>query len=123
MSGLRLVRDGHVDKAIDAMTQDPTKRWTVAELAKVAGLSRAAFARRFSADQGVAPLKWLSQHRVDLARQYLMGTTYSLARIATLVGYACEFAFAKAFKRLTGIAPGVYRRSARVATGVFLAVA
>lgn len=123
MGHLRLVRDAHVEKAIDAMKAAPTKRWTVAELAKVAGLSRAAFARRFQADQGVGPLHWLSAHRVDLARQYLMETTYPLARIATLVGYTCEFAFAKAFKRLTGIAPGVYRRSARVATAVFRAVA
>lgn len=123
MSHLRLVRDAQVEKAIEAMTEHPTRRWTVAELAKVAGLSRAAFARRFREDRGVAPLKWLAEHRLRIARQYLAETGLPLARIATLVGYTCEFAFAKAFKRWIGIAPGVYRRTARVATPVFRAAA
>lgn len=115
--------DAQVAKAIDAMKSDPTKRWSVADLAKVAGLSRAAFARRFQKDCGVAPLHWLAEHRLERACQYLIETTWPLARIATEVGYTCEFAFAKAFKRLTGVAPGVFRRSARVTTPVFRAAA
>lgn len=104
-------KDVHVERALDAMKREPTRRWTVAQLARVAGLSRSAFARRFTMELGVPPLKWLAEHRLDLAREKLITTDLPLSAIATEVGYACEFAFAKAFKRLFGRAPGLFRRS------------
>ncbi len=112
--------DGHVSRALDAMTRDPKRRWTVAELARVAGLSRSAFARRFSKALGVPPLRWLAEHRLALAEQRLLDTSLPLAAIAFEVGYECEFAFAKAFKRHFGKAPGIFRRHA---TSVFRAAA
>lgn len=115
---LRLVHsshsDAHVDRALSAMKSEPSKRWTVAALGRVAGLSRAALARRFTKALGVSPLRWLAEHRLRLAEQRLVDTDLALAAIATDVGYQCEFAFAKAFKRLRGMPPGVYRRIARM---------
>jgi transcriptional regulator GlxA family with amidase domain len=111
----RVPRDSQVDRAIDAMKADPGRRWTVAALGHIAGLSRAAFARRFTLAVGVPPLRWLAEHRIGLAEKHLVDTDWSLAVIAGEVGYRCEFAFSKAFKRLVGIAPGVFRR--RVAGG------
>jgi AraC-like DNA-binding protein len=104
-------KDAQVDRAIEAMKVTPTRRWTVASLARVAGLSRAAFARRFARATGVAPLRWLTEHRMELARARLLETDALLAAIAAEVGYACEFAFAKAFKRIVGVAPGTFRRA------------
>jgi transcriptional regulator GlxA family with amidase domain len=104
-------KDIQVERALDAMRKEPTKRWTVAQLARIAGLSRSAFARRFTLELGVPPLKWLAEHRLHLARERLITTDLPLAAIATEVGYVCEFAFAKAFKRLFGRSPGVFRRS------------
>ena len=104
-------RDAQVERALDAMKNDPARRWSVAQLARIAGLSRAAFARRFSLSLGVPPLKWLAEHRLELAREKLVTSDWPLAAIAAEVGYACEFAFAKAFKRRFGRAPGLFRRS------------
>lgn len=101
----------NIDRAIAAMKADPKKRWTVAELARTACLSRSAFARRFAAALGKGPLSWLADYRLGLAQRRLLETDLPLAAIATEVGYACEFAFAKAFKRRFGLAPGFYRRS------------
>jgi AraC-like DNA-binding protein len=106
-------KDEQVERAIGAMKAAPTRRWTVATLGRVAGLSRAAFARRFARATGAAPLHWLTKHRMELARARLLEDSEPLAAIAAEVGYACEFAFAKAFKRVVGIAPGVLRRVAR----------
>jgi transcriptional regulator GlxA family with amidase domain len=103
--------DAQIERALDAMKREPTRRWTVRELARVAGLSRSAFARRFTQALGVPPLKWLGKHRLELARERLVSTDLPLAAIAAEVGYACEFAFAKAFKRLFGRAPGLFRRA------------
>jgi transcriptional regulator GlxA family with amidase domain len=108
MSGT--LHDFHVARAIAAMKADPTRRWTVAALARVGGLSRAAFARRFTHQMKMSPIRWLVEHRLHLAQQRLVDTDLGLAAIAFEIGYASEFAFAKAFKRLFGIAPGRFRR-------------
>jgi AraC-like DNA-binding protein len=102
--------DPYVARALAAMKKEPARRWTVAALARVAGLSRAAFARRFTEAEGEPPLRWLASYRVALARARLLESDAPLAAIAVEIGYASEFAFAKAFKRLAGIAPGRFRR-------------
>lgn len=102
--------DGYVARALDAMKADPARRWTVSALARICGLSRAAFARRFTRALGVSPLRWLTEHRLRLAQERLRETDLTLAAIAAELGYTSEFAFAKAFKRLFGIAPGLFRR-------------
>ena len=116
-------RDPRVTRALDAMRADPTRCWTVAELARRAGLSRAAFARRFKHDVGVPPLRWLAEHRLQHAADALRQTDLSLAALAAEIGYQCEFAFAKAFKRLFGIAPGLFRRISRTSVPAFRAAA
>ena len=123
---LRIVsKDPHVERALAAMKGDPARRWTVAALGRVAGLSRAALARRFTQVLGTSPLRWLAEHRLHCAQARLLETDLSLAAIAADVGYQCEFAFAKAFKRIVGLPPGVFRRIARApsAAPIFRAAA
>jgi AraC-like DNA-binding protein len=47
---------------------------------------------------------------MTVAARLLRDSDLNLAAVALRVGYASEFAFAKAFKRDYGIAPGSYRR-------------
>ena len=106
----RKLRDVQIARAVDAMAKDPTRRWTVMELARVAGMSRATFARRFRRALGVSPLRHLTDLRMRRAAERLTTSDDKLAAIAVVVGYASEFAFAKAFKRAFGIAPGRFRQ-------------
>ncbi len=103
-------RDPYVDRAIEAMTAEPARAWTVSKLARVAGISRAPLSRRFRAATGTSPLRWLRAHRLSRAERRLVDTELPLCVIADEVGYATEFAFSKAFKRRYGIAPGLFRR-------------
>jgi len=105
--------DERIARALGRLRERPTDRWTVAALAKAAGLSRAAFARRFLAELGVPPLRYLAELRMDLGARLLAEGDASLAHIAAQVGYESEFAFSRAFKRRTGEAPGAYRRRRR----------
>lgn len=105
----RAPRDPHVARALDAMSRAPEHRWTVAELARLVGLSRAAFARRFRRATGVSPLRHLTNLRMRFAAERLSTNVEKLAAIAALVGYTSEFAFAKAFKRAFGVSPGSFR--------------
>jgi AraC-like DNA-binding protein len=109
--------DPRIGAALQALHANPDRAWTVAELAQHALLSRSAFARRFTELLGVAPLAYLNDWRMALARERLRDSDAQLAVISQALGYASEFSFAAAFKRHHGTAPGRWRREAR-ATGV-----
>jgi AraC-like DNA-binding protein len=112
----RASSDPHLGPALRAVHANPGHPWTVAELAAHASLSRAAFARRFNQELGVAPLTYLTDWRMALACERLRDSNDGIAAIAQSLGYASEFSFAAAFKRHEGIAPGRWRNHAR-ATG------
>jgi AraC-like DNA-binding protein len=96
-------KDDQVNQAIDAIQAAPTRRWTVFSLARVAGLSRAAFARRFARIKGVPPLRWLTEHRMELARARLLESDEPLAVIAGDVGYTCELRSRKRSSELSAL--------------------
>ncbi len=103
-------RDARVARALDAVNEWPAAPWTVAKLAKVAGLSRAAFARRFKADVGSSPLRHVTMTRLYRAAGLLLASDAALAVVAAEVGYATEFSLSRAFRRHVGQPPGLYRR-------------
>jgi AraC-like DNA-binding protein len=99
--------------ALKAIHDDPSHPWTVEALGSRAGLSRAAFARRFTAVVGEPPLTYLTTWRMTTAARMLRQSTDELRAIGRKTGYTSEFAFAKAFKRHFGVPPGVYRKQSR----------
>lgn len=102
--------DPAVAAALHAIHHDPAHSWTVAELGARAGMSRAAFARRFTALVGQPPLAYLTWWRLTVACRLLATSDAPLRVVAQRCGYASEAAFAKAFKRQAGLSPGGYRR-------------
>ena len=86
----------------------PAQPWTVAALAERVGVSRAAFARRFTTLVGEPPMSYLTGWRIALAADLRESddTTESIAR---RVGYADAFGFSVAFKRLRGVTPTGHR--------------
>ncbi|MFB6709771.1 AraC family transcriptional regulator [Streptomyces sp. NPDC056333] len=105
------LNDPPVTAALHAIHRDPAAPWTVAKLAAEAGLSRAPFARRFTLLTGQPPLGYLTWWRMTTAARLLRTSDAPLRSVAAQVGYTSEFAFAHAFKRMHGIAPGAYRRN------------
>ncbi|MEU6431908.1 AraC family transcriptional regulator [Microbispora sp. NPDC046973] len=103
--------DPAVSAALDAIHRDPAHPWTVQSLGERAGLSRAAFSRRFTDLTGKPPLAYLTWWRLSTAARLLQETDASVAEVARRVGYGSEFAFGNAFKREHGISPGRYRRT------------
>lgn len=102
--------DPSVSAALDAIHGDPAQPWTVAELAARAGLSRAAFARRFTSLVGRPPLAYVTWWRLTVAARMLRDSDSPLSAVAERVGYGSEYAFANAFKRAFTVPPGQYRR-------------
>lgn len=106
------LQDPVVGPAVRAIHDDPARAWTVTALAQMSAASRAAFARRFHQAVGEPPLNYVTRWRMNLAAD-LLDRGERIGAIAHQVGYENEFAFAKAFKRVRGIAPGQYRRRNR----------
>jgi AraC-like DNA-binding protein len=107
------LRDPPIAAALDSIHRDPAAPWTVERLGIQAGLSRAAFARRFTALVGQPPLTYLTWWRMTIAARMLRDSGAPLSTVAKQAGYGSEFAFAAAFKRQYRTAPGRYRRQSR----------
>ncbi len=105
--------DPVVGAALRALHADPARAWTVEGLAAVAGLSRAAFARRFVLAVRETPLAYLARWRVLLAQEALLREGSTLAAVAREVGYASEYALSAVFHRYVGEPPGRWRDRAR----------
>jgi AraC-like DNA-binding protein len=106
------LRDPYVAAALRAMHENPDRPWTLAGLAAIVGLSRAAFAARFTDRVGEPAMRYLLALRMQRARTLLREHQSTVAAVATRVGYTSEVAFATAFKREVGTTPGAYRRAA-----------
>ena len=106
---LGALSDTHVGPALLAMHQQPQHAWSVAELAALGHLSRAAFARRFAQSVGITPKDYLTRLRMQLAKSALAERGISVTEAAALAGYATEAAFSRAFKRIHGYPPSASR--------------
>lgn len=110
---LPALRDRNVGRALSLLHGDPSRSWSIEDLARAAGLSRSILHERFHALLGEAPMQYLTRWRVQLAALRLREGDETVARIAQEVGYESEAAFARAFKRAVGEPPATYRRSRR----------
>jgi AraC-like DNA-binding protein len=97
--------DPQLGRAMMLMHQEPERSWQVATLAKVAGMSRSAFAARFSELVGKPVMAYLTELRLHLARQELCESSEPVASLAARYGYQSEVAFARAFRRCFGTSP------------------
>jgi transcriptional regulator GlxA family with amidase domain len=104
------VVDLRVARVLKAVQAEPSRRFSVRDLAKLAGASRASFVRLFRAATGESPQRWLRARRLEQAAALLVGSADTLAGIAARVGYVSEFALSRAFKRHYGVAPARYRQ-------------
>jgi AraC family transcriptional activator of mtrCDE len=106
---LALLGQRQAARAAIAMIEQPERGWSLDELADVAGASRATLVRLFQKSIGAAPLEFLTDLRLNLARNKLTSSSQSMMEIAAAVGYQSESAFSRAFSRHFGIPPSEAR--------------
>lgn len=84
---------------------------SIPSLARRAAMSERTFARRFAAEVGTTPHKWLTSQRVLRARHLLETTDFDVERIARESGFATAAVLRHHFQREIGIPPVAYRRA------------
>ena len=98
---------GFIDAHID-------RRVGVADLAAVACMSTAHFARSFKTTTGRSPHEFVNRKRVELACRMLAERHRPIADIALSTGFSSQSNFSRAFRHAMGMTPGAYR-AARLA--------
>ncbi|MGP9436933.1 cupin domain-containing protein [Ewingella sp. AOP8-B2-18] len=105
--------DSRVNAALEAMHAEPEKRWSVQQLAEVAGVSRSTFALNFKQKVGFGPLEYLLRWRMQLASRRLAASDVTVSAVAQSLGYESDSAFSNAFKRVMLCSPREYRERQR----------
>ena len=111
------LRDRFVGRALALMHDDPGFAWTVDELGRRVGLSRSALHERFAELVGQPPMQYLANWRIQAGATLLRNTTATVATVAQDVGYESGAAFTRAFKRLVGKSPALWRQHSERRTG------
>lgn len=112
---LGALHDDRIGPALLRIQRDPAKAWTVERLARESAMSRSAFAARFRELVGETPMQYVTRWRMHLALTWLREGDFTIAELAARLGYRSEAAFARAFKRELGVAPGAARAREEVA--------
>ena len=103
------LRDPVLAPAMKAIHTAPDRKWTVADLAMEAAVSRSSLDGRFRDVLGLSPIRYVKEWRMRIAQDLLATTEVTVAEIARRVGYDSEEAFSRAFKRAHGQSPSPWR--------------
>ncbi|MER6912396.1 helix-turn-helix domain-containing protein [Streptomyces sp. NPDC000594] len=87
------------------------------DLAERESMSVRTFTRRFREEVGVSPGQWLTQQRVERARQLLESTDLSVDQVARDAGFGTAQSMRQHLQSALGVAPTAYRRTFRASSG------
>lgn len=101
--------DRRLAAAMTALLERPSEPFTVEALARIAGMSRSAFAVQFAAMFGRSPMHLLREVRLRRAGELLITTKLPVEAVARNVGFAGRSNFSRAFRDLYGADPSAFR--------------
>ena len=103
-------RSSRISPALEYIRQHPERPVTVSEMARLCGMNSTLFSRLFTRETGERFRDYILRRKVELARPMLSDTGLSLSEIAFRLGFSCERAFIKAFKKFDKTALWAYDR-------------
>ncbi|MET0200147.1 MAG: helix-turn-helix domain-containing protein, partial [Rhodococcus fascians] len=78
-------------------------------LASSVSMSVRTFTRRFTAEVGVSPAKWIAQQRVQRAKELLENTDHTIDRVAAEAGFGTATSLRQQLMADIGVSPRAYR--------------
>jgi AraC family transcriptional regulator len=102
--------DRRIAKAMDWISVNMTKDFSLRELAGTAGVSTSQLIRLFRQFVGMTPMAYVSMQRMQEAQRLLANSDWSIVKVAAHLGYNDQSHFTKRFHRVTGVTPAAFRR-------------
>jgi len=107
---LGALNDQHLSNGLRAFHEDYAAHWTVEKLARESNMSRSLFADRFKQYLDLSPMQYVTNWRMQVAKQKFSESDLSLDNIAGEVDYDSAPTISKAFKCMFGHNPGEFRK-------------
>ena len=98
-------------RALHCMAQGDASRVKIDTLARELGVTREHLTRVFSREKGMGPQEYLLHQRIRHASQVLRESNLSVKEVAASMGFGSAANFIRAFRRIQGATPQVFRRS------------
>ena len=90
-----------IEKVTDFIYENYNREITMEDLAKRCGISKEYFIRAFKEDTGMPPGRFVTNLRMNKAKELLLSGNHRVREVAALVGIRDEFYFSKLFKKTT----------------------
>lgn len=88
---------------------NPSDKYTIESLAQRLNLSKSYFQHLYKKYFDTSPISDVINSRIEIAKQLLSSTTYSIKDISEILGYRNDTQFMKQFKSITGLTAGQYK--------------
>ena len=96
---------------IEYMKNNYKENITLKKLGELSSYSHIHILRLFKTETGITPHDWLTNIRINYAKEYLESTNIKISQIADLCGFSSDSHFKILFKKTTGFTPGNYRKN------------
>jgi AraC family transcriptional regulator len=100
-------------RAKKLMSEHLAARMKIEEVARACNLSRSHFSRAFKANTGLSPLQWLTNSRLEQAKELLRSGNSAVSDVALACGFCDQSHLTRVFSRHTGSSPSAWRRHGR----------
>lgn len=89
---------------------------TLSSLANMAHLNKYYFVHAFTKFYGQSPMSYLTQRRIQVSRDLLSSSDFSISEIAQLSGFSSSSYFSQCFRRICGMTAGAYRKQKQLSS-------
>ena len=102
-----------IDQLIAQLNKRYMEAWDIRSMARFCHLSADHFSHQFKKAAGTAPIQFLTNLRMEQAKELLLTESLSVSEVAELVGYKDPLYFSRVFKKATGTSPRMFHGNRR----------
>lgn len=108
-----------IERLVMQLNQRYMDSWTLSSMAEYCGLSEDYFSHMFRKRMGTSPVRYLTDLRIEKAKELLMTGSISVSEVSSLVGFEDPLYFSRVFKKKTGVPPKKFQQNTLVANNPF----